>query len=96
MKWNSEMCFNYFPNYHKRNVLNFLKEIGNALIAADVNFQLVIKLRKNIKTAINLQELAVGMNKRKIIQKVNHSMKFHLTLTLGCIWWIVLSSWPPN
>lgn len=43
-----------------------LKEIGNALIAADVQFQLVITLRKNIKKAINMDDL----NKRKIIQKV--------------------------
>jgi signal recognition particle subunit SRP54 len=47
-----------------------LKEIGNALVAADVNFQLVLKLRKNIKSQINLEELAAGLNKRKIIQKV--------------------------
>jgi len=46
-----------------------LKEIGNALIASDVNFQLVLKLRKNIKAAINITELAAGLNKRKIIQK---------------------------
>lgn len=47
-----------------------LKEIGNALVASDVNVQLVLKLRKNIKAAINLTELAAGLNKRKIIQKV--------------------------
>lgn len=47
-----------------------LKEIGNALIAADVQFQLVITLRKNIKKAINMDDLAGGLNKRKIIQKV--------------------------
>jgi len=46
-----------------------LKEIGNALIAADVQFQLVITLRKNIKKAINMDDLAGGLNKRKIIQK---------------------------
>jgi len=47
-----------------------LKEIGNALVASDVQLQLVLKLRKNIKTAVNLENLAGGMNKRKIIQKV--------------------------
>lgn len=46
-----------------------LKEIGNALVAADVQLQLVLKLRKNIKNAINLAELAAGYNQRKIIQK---------------------------
>jgi signal recognition particle subunit SRP54 len=47
-----------------------LKEIGNALVASDVQVQLVLKLRKNIKAAINLEDLAAGLNKRKIIQKV--------------------------
>jgi len=46
-----------------------LKEIGNALVTADVQFNLVIKLRKNIKNTINLTEMAGGLNKRKIIQK---------------------------
>eukprot|EP01119_Soliformovum_irregulare_P017388 TRINITY_DN5160_c0_g1_i1.p1 TRINITY_DN5160_c0_g1~~TRINITY_DN5160_c0_g1_i1.p1 ORF type:complete len:484 (+),score=148.17 TRINITY_DN5160_c0_g1_i1:53-1504(+) len=46
-----------------------LKEIGNALITADVQFQLVLKLRKNIKNTVNLTEMAGGLNKRKIIQK---------------------------
>jgi signal recognition particle subunit SRP54 len=50
-----------------------LKEIGNALVAADVNIALVVKLRKNIKTAVNLDEMASGLNQRKIIQKVNPS-----------------------
>lgn len=47
-----------------------LKEIGNALVSADVQVQLVLKLRKNIKNAVNLESMAGGMNKRKIIQKV--------------------------
>eukprot|EP00300_Choanocystis_sp_HF-7_P001604 c11291_g1_i2.p1 GENE.c11291_g1_i2~~c11291_g1_i2.p1 ORF type:complete len:482 (+),score=142.70 c11291_g1_i2:45-1490(+) len=46
-----------------------LKELGNALIAADVNVMMVAKMRKNIKAAISLDELAAGLNKRKIIQK---------------------------
>eukprot|EP01116_Phalansterium_solitarium_P000435 TRINITY_DN10283_c0_g1_i1.p1 TRINITY_DN10283_c0_g1~~TRINITY_DN10283_c0_g1_i1.p1 ORF type:complete len:496 (+),score=158.45 TRINITY_DN10283_c0_g1_i1:100-1587(+) len=46
-----------------------LKEIGNALIAADVAIGLVLGLRKDIKTAINLPEIASGLNKRKIIQQ---------------------------
>ena len=47
-----------------------LKEIGNALVSADVQLQLVLKLRKNIKAKINLAEMPAGLNKRKIIQKV--------------------------
>jgi len=46
-----------------------LKEIGNALVTADVNVSLVLKLRKNIKATINLEDMAGGLNKRKIIQK---------------------------
>lgn len=47
-----------------------LKEIGNALVAADVQLALVLKLRKNIKNKINLSDMAAGLNKRKLIQKV--------------------------
>lgn len=47
-----------------------LKEIGNALMQADVNYQLVGKLRKNIKAKVNLEEMAAGHNKRKLIQQV--------------------------
>ena len=46
-----------------------LKEICAALLESDVNVRLVQAVRKNIKDIVNLQELAVGVNKRKIIQK---------------------------
>jgi signal recognition particle subunit SRP54 len=46
-----------------------LKEIGNALIQADVAVNLVITLRKNIKNKIKLEEMAAGLNKRKIIKQ---------------------------
>ncbi len=57
-------------NISEEVVDEMLKEIGNALVSADVQFQLVAKLKKNIKNQINLSELAVGVNKRKIVQKV--------------------------
>ena len=41
-----------------------------ALLAADVNIRLVANLRKNVKAKINLEELATGHNRRKMIQKV--------------------------
>lgn len=41
------------------------------MLEADVNIKLVANLRKNIKQIVNLEELAAGINKRKIIQKVN-------------------------
>lgn len=46
-----------------------LKEIGSALLAADVNIKLVAKLRKNVKAKINLEDLATGLNRRKMIQQ---------------------------
>lgn len=45
-----------------------LKEIARALIEADVNVRLVKNLRDNIKGAIDLEDLASGLNKRKMIQ----------------------------
>ncbi|KAI3389992.1 hypothetical protein SNEBB_011270 [Seison nebaliae] len=51
------------------DVLNeMLKELGNALLEADVNFQLVMKMRTNIKNSINFEDLAGGLNKQKIIE----------------------------
>ncbi|CAG8659777.1 2746_t:CDS:2, partial [Ambispora leptoticha] len=46
-----------------------LKEICHALLEADVNVRLVGNLRKNVRTTVNIQDLAAGINKRKIIQK---------------------------
>ncbi len=41
-----------------------------ALLSADVNVKLVSKLRKNVKGRINLEELATGLNRRRMIQQV--------------------------
>jgi signal recognition particle subunit SRP54 len=46
-----------------------LKEISNALMAADVQFNLVLKLRKNILDKVKIDDMAAGLNKRKIIQQ---------------------------
>eukprot|EP00026_Physarum_polycephalum_P007325 Phypoly_transcript_07384.p1 GENE.Phypoly_transcript_07384~~Phypoly_transcript_07384.p1 ORF type:complete len:483 (+),score=96.62 Phypoly_transcript_07384:178-1626(+) len=48
---------------------SMLKEIGNALVMADVNVPLVAKLKANIKKRISLEEVAAGLNKRKIIKQ---------------------------
>jgi len=62
-------------NLHRVTVIDeavldeMLKEIGNALVASDVKFSLVLELRKNIKKAINFSEQAAGVNKRRLIQK---------------------------
>lgn len=47
---------------------NMLKEISRALIEADVNVRLVKQLRDNVKQAIDFDEMAGGLNKRKMIQ----------------------------
>lgn len=48
---------------------DMLKEICNALVASDVNVKLVMQLRKNIRDSINLEEMASGINKRKMVQQ---------------------------
>jgi len=50
-------------------VLNsMLKEICKALLEADVNIKLVKKLRENVRSVIDFDEMAAGLNKRKMIQ----------------------------
>lgn len=48
---------------------DMLKEIAHALLEADVNIKSVAQLRKNVTNRVNLEELAAGVNKRKLIQK---------------------------
>ena len=45
-----------------------LKEICTALLEADVNVKLVGRLRQNVRDAIDFEEMAAGLNKRRIIQ----------------------------
>lgn len=46
-----------------------LKEICGALLESDVNVQLVKKLRDNVKSVIDFDEMAGGLNKRVIIKR---------------------------
>eukprot|EP00039_Didymoeca_costata_P032570 m.38378 g.38378 ORF g.38378 m.38378 type:complete len:529 (-) comp9427_c0_seq1:45-1631(-) len=46
-----------------------LKEITRALLLSDVNFKLVKQLNDNIKNVVDFEEMAAGLNKRRIIQK---------------------------
>ncbi|EPS68116.1 hypothetical protein M569_06658, partial [Genlisea aurea] len=46
-----------------------LNDISRALLTADVNFKLLADMRANIKKIVNLDDLAAGHNKRKIIQQ---------------------------
>ncbi|KRX45787.1 Signal recognition particle 54 kDa protein [Trichinella murrelli] len=49
---------------------SMLKEVCTALLEADVNIRLVKQLRESVKSQINLEEMAAGMNKRRLIQRV--------------------------
>uniref|UniRef100_UPI00358E1454 signal recognition particle subunit SRP54 n=1 Tax=Myxine glutinosa TaxID=7769 RepID=UPI00358E1454 len=50
-------------------VLNaMLKEVCAALLESDVNVRLVKVLRENVRSAIDLDEMASGLNKRRMIQ----------------------------
>merc|ERR1711970_542551 len=45
-----------------------LKEIAVALMQADVEVKIVKQLRENIKSRINLEMMAAGYNKKRIVQ----------------------------
>ena len=45
-----------------------LKEICSALLEADVNILLVKRLRENVRSVIDFDEMAGGLNKRRMIQ----------------------------
>lgn len=45
-----------------------LKEIATALLQADVNVKHVAKLREEVKKKVKIDDVAAGLNKRKIIE----------------------------
>jgi len=45
-----------------------LKEICAALLEADVNIRLVKQLRENVRSVIDFNDMAGGLNKRRMIQ----------------------------
>lgn len=47
---------------------DLLKEICKALLESDVNIKLVVALRENVKAAIDFEDMAGGLNKRRVIQ----------------------------
>lgn len=49
-----------------------VKEICNALVEADVNIKLVAGLRASIRKAVNFKDIAPGVNKKRLIQKVRY------------------------
>ncbi|KAG2436546.1 hypothetical protein HYH02_011483 [Chlamydomonas schloesseri] len=46
-----------------------LKEICTALLQSDVNVKQVANLRNGVKKRVNIQELAAGLNKQRVIEK---------------------------
>lgn len=48
---------------------NLLKEVGDALLAADVNQRLVIQLKVNIQKTVNAKANVPGINKRQLTEK---------------------------
>ncbi|KAJ3331889.1 hypothetical protein HDU93_009457, partial [Gonapodya sp. JEL0774] len=60
---------NAAPVIDEQVLQNLLKDICGALLQSDVNVKLVQRLRENIKNIVNLEELAAGVNKKRVIQK---------------------------
>jgi signal recognition particle subunit SRP54 len=46
-----------------------LKEIATALLQADVNVRLVANLRGGVKRRVNVEELAAGLNRQRVVEK---------------------------
>jgi signal recognition particle subunit SRP54 len=46
-----------------------LQEVCSALLEADVNIRMVKTLRENVKKCIDFEEMAQGLNKRRMIQQ---------------------------
>lgn len=51
-----------------------LKEIATALLQSDVNVKIVAKLRNNVKKKVNVQQLADGLNRQRVIEKVRFGL----------------------
>jgi signal recognition particle GTPase len=52
-----------------------LKEIATALLQADVNVRLVAGMRSNVKKRVNVDHMASGLNKQRVIEKVSSSAR---------------------
>ncbi len=65
-----------------------IKEICAALLDADVNVKLVGSLRKSIKASVNFKDLAPGVNKKRLIQRVRTcslTVQKSNLMILGCL-----------
>jgi signal recognition particle subunit SRP54 len=59
---------NNAPVVDEAMLKSVLNDVTRALSQADVEFKVVMQINKNIKKIVNLEELAAGHNKGKIIQ----------------------------
>lgn len=62
-----------------------LNEINRALLQSDVRFELIRDMQINIKNIVNLEQLAAGHNKRKIIQQVTDYFYISCLFIKNCI-----------
>ena len=67
-----------------------LNEINRALIQSDVRFELIRDMQINIKNIVNLQQLAAGHNKRKIIEKVTDYFNIFCLFIINCIFFLCI------
>lgn len=51
-------------------VKGMLKDISRALLESDVNVKIVVGLQNKMKSRLNLEMEAPGINKRKLIQRI--------------------------
>lgn len=69
------------------DVLNdLLKEICAALLESDVNIRLVKQLRENVRSAIDFDEMAGGLNKRRMIQTTVFKELVKVKELVSCIY----------
>lgn len=67
-----------------------LKEICAALLEADVNIRLVKKLRENVRSVIDFEEMAGGLNKRRMIQSAVFKELVKVCINSDLWFWQVL------
>jgi signal recognition particle subunit SRP54 len=68
-----------------------LKEVCTALLEADCNIRLVKQLRENVKAVIDFDEMAGGLNKRRMIQSAVFKELVKVCLTSLCFLPIITS-----
>lgn len=66
-----------------------LKEICAALLEADVNIRLVKKLRENVRSVIDFEEMGGGLNKRRMIQSAVYKELIKVFGTNRFLFWLL-------